>query len=128
VYYILPAFIFRVKKIPFMSSLILGFTPCNIVFLLDGDTPDILVHELVHVRQFYRYLIFYWIGYAIPYFRLKIEVAAYVTQANWLMANTKNPNISNILTSFAHDLLADYGLSYSLIYISTALQAQYNKG
>ncbi len=81
-----------------------GITLWRFIFIRPKYRGDegLLRHELTHVRQGWRMLL-----YPFPKYRLRLEVEAYREQMKWYRTNT-------VVEIFAHYLVNDYGLKITL--------------
>ena len=81
-----------------------GITLWRFIFIRPKYRGDegLLHHELTHVRQGWRMLL-----YPFPKYRLRLEVEAYREQMKWCRTGA-------VVDIFAGYLVSDYGLSISL--------------
>lgn len=91
VYRILPAFIFYTNR--FVRKGGLAFGPFIFIRPKYRNDGGLLEHELTHVKQFYRSLGFFLLGYYLSWkCRLKAEIEAYAVQLKFPPAS-ENPEI-----------------------------------
>jgi len=84
-------------------------------------TPDILVHEETHIRQFQKQPIIWWFRYLFSKeFKLKEECEAYANQIAYLVKHGGDKEA--LISSFIGNLLTGYNLTYSENYIRGALE------
>jgi hypothetical protein len=110
VYGVLPTFIFTGKwfnKIPFYKHAV-GITIANMVWVHNMDEEIIIDHEIIHVKQFYRYFGFNGFMYLTDRGRLWLETQAYCES---------NGNNLNSCDGIANVLKRHYRFDYSYKYI-----------
>ena len=92
-----------------------------VILIRPTATEDVLIHELVHIEQFKREPIVFWLKYLCSKnWRLKYECESYAKQAKWLESNKQTPLVTS-KEKFIIYLLRDYNLNFNYDKINTAL-------
>lgn len=108
VYGILPAFVFHTDKIIKSHFDAMAFGPVILIRKSWKDNIPLLKHELVHVKQYYRYLGLMGLFYHLSRkFRLKFELEAHKVQLDATPVELRDKK----LVAFSHNLAQHYKLN-----------------
>jgi hypothetical protein len=92
-----------------------------------ADKQDIIQHEMIHVAQFKRERIMFWIKYLFnKECRLNYECEAFAAQIRYLFNQNESMSLQDLFVRFTTDIFNNYNLKkYSFNGIRSRLEVAY---